>query len=149
MYGSKGCVSLYSDSVSPRNFRSKWNITVYQPIVKHLLRKLSLDSIEKNTLKNFFHINDGIAMVNVSKSMGRSLLKCFTSTRANSPLKIHNVFDNHTDNQTFSLKKSKGVSRAADEGKHVAHWRRLSRNPTGRRLQRFFKEQFKQGRSHQ
>ena len=31
----------------------------------------------------------------------------------------------------------------------VAHWKRLSGNALGWRLQRFFKEQFKQGRSHQ
>ena len=38
------------------------------------------------------------------------------------------------------------MSRAAGEGKH---WKRLSGNVTGRRLQRFFKEQSKLGRSHQ
>ena len=31
----------------------------------------------------------------------------------------------------------------------VTHWKQLSGNATRRQLQRFFKEQFKQGRSHQ
>lgn len=31
----------------------------------------------------------------------------------------------------------------------VAHWKQLSRNATGQQIQRFFKGQFKQGRSHQ
>ena len=47
----------------------------------------------------------------------RLLLKCFAPNRVHSPSKVHVVFDNYTDNQTFSFKQTKRVSGAAGEGK--------------------------------
>ena len=49
----------------------------------------------------------------------RLLLKCFTPNRLHSPSKVHIVFDNYTDNQMFSVKQTKRVSRAAGEGKRL------------------------------
>ena len=74
--------------------------------------------------------------------LGRLLLKCFTPNRVHSPSNVHIVFDNCTDNQKFSIKQTKRVIQAVGQGK------RLQGNATGRGLQRFFKKQFKQDRSH-
>ena len=49
----------------------------------------------------------------------RLLLKCFTPNRVHRPSKTHIVFDNYTENQTFPVKQTKRVSRAAGERKRA------------------------------
>ena len=68
----------------------------------------------------------------------RLLLKCFTPNRVHSPSKVHIVFCNYTDKQTFSVKQTKRVSRTAGKGKQLHIGITV----------RFFQEQFKQSRSH-
>ena len=72
-----------------------------------------------------FHIYDGMAVVRSvasQKTWGdpwRLLLKCFTLNRVHSPLMVHIVFNNYNNNQTFSVKHTKRVSRAAGKGKRL------------------------------
>ena len=79
----------------------------------------------KNPPKNAVHIYDGMAIVrNVTsqktwEDLWRLLLKCFTPNRVYSPSKVHIVFDNYTDNQTFFVKQTKRVSRGAGEVKRL------------------------------
>ena len=95
---------------------------IYQPTAKHLFRneliKLSCDSIEKNPPKNVIHIYDGMAIVRsvASQKAWGDLWRLLLSTQ---PLEGHIIFDNYTDNQVFSVKQTKRVSRAAGEGKRL------------------------------
>ena len=79
--------------------------------------------LKKNPPKNAVHIYDGMVIVRSVASqktwgdLWTLLLKCFTPNSAHNPSKVHIVFDNYTDNQTFSVKQTKRVRRAADEGK--------------------------------
>ena len=78
----------------------------------------------------------------------RLLLKCFTLIRIQSPLMIHIVFNNYNDNQTFSVKQTKRLSRAAGKGKRLHIDNDSQEMPQGDECKDFFKEQFKQARSH-
>ena len=79
--------------------------------------------LKKNPPKNAVHIYDGMVIVRSVASqktwgdLWTLLLKYFTPNSAHNPSKVHIVFDNYTDNQTFSVKQTKRVRRAADEGK--------------------------------
>ena len=85
--------------------------------MKYLFRneliKLSCDLIEKNLSKNVVYICYGMAIVRSfasQKTWGdiwRLLLKRFTPNKVHITSKVHIVFDNYTDNQTFSVKQTK------------------------------------------
>ena len=80
--------------------------------------------LEKIQLR-IHHIYNGMAIVRSVASqkilgdLWRLLLKCFTPNRVHSPSKVHIVFDSYTANQTFSVKQTKRMSRAAGEGKRL------------------------------
>ena len=104
--------------------------TLFQPKTKHkfrgLLTRSASDSIEDKPPKHAVHIYDGMAIVRgveAQKTWGdlwQVLLKCFIPNKTHIPSKVHVVFDNYTDNMTFSVKETKRKSRAAGtEGKRV------------------------------
>ena len=81
--------------------------------------------LEKIQLR-IHHIYNGMAIVRSVASqkilgdLWRLLLKCFTPNRVHSPSKVHIVFDSFLKlNQTFSVKQTKRMSRAAGEGKRL------------------------------
>ena len=73
--------------------------------------------LKKIHLRMQFIIYDGMAIVRSVASqktwggLWRWPLECFTPNRVHNPLKMHILFNNYIDNQTFSVKQTKRVGR--------------------------------------
>ena len=63
----------------------------------------------------------------------------FVPNRVHSPSKVDIVFDNYANNQTFSFKQSKNVSRQADKGKRLHIRNKSQEKPQGNNFKDFFK----------
>ena len=106
--------------------------TLYQPTnnksnFRNYLIGLADDFVEHNPPLNSIHIYDGMAIVRGVESqktwghLWRVLLKCFTPKSEYLPSKVHIVFDNYTDNISYSVKQTKRKSRAAGEDGSRVH----------------------------
>ena len=81
--------------------------------------------LKKIHLRMQFIIYDGMAIVRSVASqkawggLWRWPLECFTPNRVHNPLKVHILFNNYIDNQTFSVKQTKRVDRVVGRGKRL------------------------------